>query len=54
MKKITITVSEEVHSELLKVQLEKRLKEKKKTSLAEVVSEVLHDFLVVQKATPTK
>ncbi|WP_373399669.1 hypothetical protein V8V91_08430 [Algoriphagus halophilus] len=54
MKKITITVSDEVHAELLKIQLQKRLDEKKKTSLAEVVSSVLEDFLVDQKENPTK
>jgi hypothetical protein len=54
MKKITIAISEEAHAELLKIQLQRRLKEKEKTSLAEVAAEVLHDLLVVQKETPTK
>lgn len=53
MKKITIAVSEEVHSELLKLQLEKRLETKQKTSLAEIVSETLEKFLV-KKENPTK
>lgn len=54
MKKITITVSDEVHAELLKIQLQKRLKQNKKTSIAEVAAGVLEDFLVDQKETPTK
>jgi hypothetical protein len=54
MKKITIAISEESHAELLKIQLDKRLKHKTKTSLAEVTAEVLHDLLVVQNKTPTK
>jgi len=54
MKKITISITDEAHAELLKIQLERRLKEKEKTSLAEVAAEVLHDLLVVQKENPTR
>jgi phosphoribosylformylglycinamidine (FGAM) synthase PurS component len=51
MKKLTIAISEEAHSELLKIQLAKRLEKKKKTSLAEIAAEVLHNC-VVEKEKP--
>jgi len=55
MKKITIAISDEAHSELLKIQLERRLKDKKKTSLAEVAADVLHEMLVKEpQKNPTK
>jgi hypothetical protein len=54
MIKITFSITEEAHTELLKIQLEKRLKDKKKTSLAEVAAQVLHDCLVVQSKNPDK
>lgn len=53
MVKLTINISDESHAELLKIQLKKRLKEKKKTALAEIAAEVLHNC-VVQKETPTQ
>jgi RNA-binding protein YhbY len=49
MKKLTIAITEEAHSELLKVQLAKRLREKKKTSLAEIAAEVLHNCVVKEE-----
>ncbi|MBD3627574.1 hypothetical protein [Cyclobacterium sp.] len=51
MIKLTIAISEEAHAELLKIQLAKRLKDKKKTSLAEIAAEVLHSC-VVKKENP--
>ena len=53
MKKLTITISDESHAELLKIQLKKRLEQNKKTSLAEIAAEVLHELLVNEKS-PTK
>lgn len=54
MKKLTITISEEAHKELLKIQLARRLEDGKKTSLADVTAEVLQGLLVVKKENPTK
>ena len=54
MKKLTISITEEAHAELLKIQLQKRLDQKVKTSLAEVAADVLHQYLVIEKQTPTK
>lgn len=48
-KKITIEVSDEVHNELLKIQLDKRLKEGGKKPIAVVVAEVLNETLVKTK-----
>lgn len=48
MKKLTIEVTDETHNELLKVQLEKRLKGDKKT-LAQVAADVLEETLVKQE-----
>lgn len=53
MKKLTITISDQAHGELLKIQLDKRLKENKKTSLADVAAEVLQKTLV-EKENPTE
>lgn len=53
MKKLTINISDESHAELLKIQLKKKLEKKKKTSLAEIAAEVLHNC-VVHNETPTK
>ena len=46
MKKLTINITDEAHAELLKIQLDRRLKENKKTSLAVIAADVLHDCVV--------
>ena len=50
MKKITIEITEAAHAELLKIQLDKRLKEGSKKTLAVVAAEVLDELLVIKKA----
>lgn len=50
MKKLTIAISDEAHAELLRIQLEKKIEKSDRTTLAEVTSDVLHEFLVTKKA----
>ncbi|MEO9474133.1 MAG: hypothetical protein ABJG41_01320 [Cyclobacteriaceae bacterium] len=49
MTKLTISISTETHAELLKIQLEKRLEEGKKKSLADITAMVLEEKLVKEK-----
>lgn len=49
MKKISIEVSEDVHAELLKLQLDRRLKEGDKKPLAQIVSDFLESQLIETK-----
>jgi hypothetical protein len=50
VKKLSIEITEETHLELLKVQLDKRMKEGVKKPLAQVAADVLEDCLVTKKA----
>ena len=49
MKKLTISISNEAHNELLKIQLRKKIEKKDKTSLAEIAAEVIEEALTNPK-----
>jgi hypothetical protein len=49
MKKMTIEVSDAVHGELMRIQLDRKLKKHSRISLAEVASDELEEKLVTKK-----
>ncbi|MDP2188726.1 MAG: hypothetical protein Q8J69_08595 [Sphingobacteriaceae bacterium] len=47
-----VKISEKAHAKLLQIQLERKLKKEKRTSLAEIAADVLDEYLVTEKAPP--
>lgn len=55
MKKLTIEITDEAHNELLKIQLEKKLKKEPRTTVKEIAGDYLSECLVKRsKETPTE
>ncbi|WP_276496730.1 hypothetical protein [Pontibacter litorisediminis] len=52
MKKLQIQISDESHAELLKIQLERKVKKEPRTTLIEIASDVLEEALLKGKADP--
>jgi hypothetical protein len=52
MKKLQIDISEEAHAELLRIQYERKVKKHPRTTLVQIVTDVLEDCL--KKENPTK
>lgn len=51
MKKLQIQISQEAHTELLKIQLERKVNKEPRTTIIEIASDVLNECLTKK---PTK
>ncbi|QMU28771.1 hypothetical protein [Adhaeribacter radiodurans] len=49
MKKLQIQISDAAHSELLKIQLERKVNKEPRTTIVEIASDVLENTLVKDK-----
>jgi hypothetical protein len=53
MKKLQIEISDEAHSELLRIQFERKVSKHPRTTIVQIATDVLSDCLL-KKETPTK